>query len=84
MIIVNISMNPAEYGPAVTNGQAAKIARAINGAVQKQFSQVFTVFKLELSDVISNDKEDKEEMINKVKSWLANNQARIVREALAG
>ena len=82
MIIVNISMNPAEYGQAVTHSQAAKIARAINKAVQNQFKLVFTVFKLEPSSVIANDSEDTEEMIHEVKSWLANNQARLVSETL--
>lgn len=82
MIIVNISMDPGEYGGEVTKSQAAKIARAINKAVQKQFPEVFTVFKLERSSVISNDTEDTEEMISEVQIWITNNQPDIARKAL--
>lgn len=82
MIIVNISMDPAEYGNVVTYSQAAKIARAINKEVQRQFPQVITVFKLEESGIISNDGKDKKEIVNEVKSWIAYNQSRIAKEAL--
>lgn len=77
MIIVNISMNPAEYGDLVTNSRAARIARAIDRAVQKKFPDVFTVFKLEPSSVMSSDGTDKKEMIDEVRSWLDKTQASI-------
>lgn len=83
MIIINISMNPSEYGYSVSRSQAAKIARAINKAVQKHFPQIIIVFKLALStSIISNDPQDTEKMIDEVKTWLVNNQPEIARKAL--